>query len=653
MAASDSRAAGHVICCLDISPSNEAVIRTAWKNAQAMGAPLTALYVENQRHMRMTEQSLQILRANVRYAESLGARIEIVQGENTPFIIAEYCRMHQATQLVLGRSNMHTGLMRRRSLADDLMRQMPGMDIHIVPDFSVHRAPPLRTPKLGSWKSVGADLLRMVIMLLTATSLCFIFDRLQMDEAVIAPVYILAVLIVAINTDHVIWSVVCAALAVLLFNFFFAAPRFSLDYYNKDYMLLFVITFTVSLIAGFLGSRLHHVSTETASSSRRTSTLLETSHVLQDTTSPAEVVPSLCTLIAHLTERKVLFYTWKDGEPCDVQLFTPNESVHCTSEEVLPEKETAAKAARTQELCGNGTSTDPEAQWTYFPWNTRRKMYGVLGVAFDESLPPTMEVSMIQAMISEAALVMENRIQQIEMQEARLRTQSADLRSNILRAISHDLRTPLTSIIGNVSTLLDHQGQYTNEQRNQIWHAVYDNSVLLSNMVENMLTAAKLDNGKMPVKESPEVIDDVIDAALHAIAGKNTTHPITTVPSDDILMCRMDATLITLAISNMILNAIQHTPAGSSITIRSYAKDGRAVVEVADNGKGVSDEMKVHIFELFYTGAGQIADSTRSLGLGLYLCKAIVDAHQGLIWVKDNDPKGAVFAFEIPMMDLY
>lgn len=642
-----------IVCCLGTSFANENVISAAAKAAAACGGRLCAVFVEQSSSFRYSDEEKRALENNIRIARSFGASVEIIESDDVAFTLSEFCRINNATQLVLGRSNMKSRFMFwNKSLSEELMALLPDLDLHVIPDYTIHRPTRRQYAKKFRGASAASDLLKTLLMLSIATILCFFFDKMGVDEAVIAPVYLLAVLITAINTESWIWSAMSAVCSILLFNFLFAAPRFSLQYYNRDYFLIFGITLILSLIAGFVGSQLHRTNVQAAQSSWRTKTLLDTTHLLQSAATPGEIVPSLAQMISRVSDKDVLFYSWTNGTLRDLQSFPAAGNELFFKDAVEADRETALKAARQNISTGAGTSTDTDCSWTFFPWSTPHKLYGVLGVRFGHEIQDSMELSMIRSMIAEAALVLENRVQEKEVQEIRLQNQSAQLRSNMLRAISHDLRTPLTSIVGNVQTLPVVMETQDAAQIRQIVTNITKSSVVLSNMVENLLTAAKLDNGTMPLRLSPEMMEDVIGAAVQSLSGSCEDHNLVIEPVEDILMCKMDGALVAQVISNMILNAVQHTPAGTDIYVRAYEKDGQAVVEIADTGPGVRDEIKPRIFDIFFTGAGSVVDSTRSLGLGLYLCKAIVEAHQGSISVADNTPKGAVFSFCLPLMEL-
>ena len=235
-----------------------------------------------------------------------------------------------------------------------------------------------------------------------------------------------------------------------------------------------------------------------------------------------------------------------------------------------------------------------------------------------------------------------------EREQTAIAMRNEQLRSNLLRSISHDIRTPLTSISGNASTLLTQYEHLDRETLMQIFSDIFDDSEWLIDLVENLLSISRIENGQMDLHLSTEVVSDVIEEALRHIDKNAARHKITVQPSSGVLIARMDARLITQVLINLINNAIKNTQTGSEIEIRSEQRDRWIYVTVSDNGPGIPDRIKPHVFEMFFTGPDKMTDGRRGTGLGLALCKSIVEAHGGTIRLTDNEPTGACFTFTLP-----
>ncbi len=268
--------------------------------------------------------------------------------------------------------------------------------------------------------------------------------------------------------------------------------------------------------------------------------------------------------------------------------------------------------------------------------------------AYEKGYPITIAIMLIVSIVT-VTLAIQN-IRNIEEKErAALLAKNEQLRADLLRAISHDLRTPLTSISGNAANLLANDAKLDDEARHQIFLDIYDDSFWLINLVENLLSITRIEDGRMNLRLSTELVGEVIEEALRHANRKSSEHTIQVDLPDELLLARMDARLIVQVLINLVDNAVKYTPAGSTITVAARQQDGFAALSVTDNGPGIPPQLQSHVFDMFYTGEHTVADSRRSLGLGLALCKTIVDAHGGTITLTDNIPHGCVFTFTVPL----
>ena len=202
--------------------------------------------------------------------------------------------------------------------------------------------------------------------------------------------------------------------------------------------------------------------------------------------------------------------------------------------------------------------------------------------------------------------------------------------------------TPRTAGFNTVDKKMD------DALREQTFTDIYDDSMWLINLVENLLAVTRIEGGQVNLTQSIELMDEVVSEALKHINRKSKEHTIRVTSGKDFILAHIDAKLIVQVIINLVDNAIKYTPAGSVIEIHTEQKNKWVIVSVADNGPGIPDEQKPRVFDMFYSGANKVVDSRRSLGLGLSLCKSIVTAHGGTISVSDNQPNGTVFTFTLP-----
>lgn len=267
--------------------------------------------------------------------------------------------------------------------------------------------------------------------------------------------------------------------------------------------------------------------------------------------------------------------------------------------------------------------------------------------AYDPSYPVTFGIMFLVALIT-GSLASRMKEYARESAQAAMQIEKEQLRADLLRSISHDLRTPLTSISGNASNLLSNENEFSQETRMQIYGDIYDDSMWLIKLVENLLSVTRIEDGRMDLRMSAELMDEVIAEAMRHTDRNRDGRKIEVSSDEEFILGKMDARLIVQAVINLVDNAVKYTPEGAQIRIHTGKKDGMVVVSVSDTGPGIPDEQKSKVFDMFYTGTNRAADGRRSLGLGLGLCRSIIRAHGGEIWVSDNKPQGAVFTFTLP-----
>lgn len=267
--------------------------------------------------------------------------------------------------------------------------------------------------------------------------------------------------------------------------------------------------------------------------------------------------------------------------------------------------------------------------------------------AYDPSYPVTFGIMFLVALIT-GSLASRMKEYARESAQAAMQIEKEQLRADLLRSISHDLRTPLTSISGNASNLLSNENEFSQETRMQIYGDIYDDSMWLIKLVENLLSVTRIEDGRMDLRMSAELMDEVIAEAMRHTDRNRDGRKIEVSSDEEFILGKMDARLIVQVVINLVDNAVKYTPEGAQIRIYTGKKDGMVVVSVSDTGPGIPDEQKSKVFDMFYTGTNRAADGRRSLGLGLGLCRSIIRAHGGEIWVSDNKPQGAVFTFTLP-----
>ena len=497
-----------------------------------------------------------------------------------------------------------------------------------------------------------SDVVKSISMIVFASAISFGFWKLGFSEANIIMVYIIGVLITSIITNHQIYSLISSFVSVIVFNFLYTEPRYTLLAYEKDYPVTFLTMFAAAFLTGSLAIRLKRQARQAAQAAYRTEILLETNRLLEGVREKKEIVAVAATQLIKLLGRDMVIYPVIEGDLSDPMYFAVDgETVR---EEYLSEKEreVALWVLQNNQHAGATTDTFAGAGCLYLSIRTGNGVYGVIGIVIGDRPLDSFEDSILLSILGECALALENEKNARERAKAALLAQKEQLRANLLRSISHDLRTPLTSISGNASNLLSNGEMFDEETKKQLYLDIYDDSIWLINLVENLLSVTKIEEGRLSIRLQAELLDEVVTEALQHASRKKAEHKIIFQPSEDFILVKIDARLIMQVVINLVENAIKYTQRGSEIVITTRRTEKDAVVRIADNGPGIPDESKEAVFDMFYSGAKSISDSRRSLGLGLSLCKSIITAHGGEITVTDNVPKGAVFTFTLPIEEV-
>lgn len=649
-----AKAGEHILICLSSSPSNAKVIRTAARMAEAFHSSFTALFVETTETKELKGENLKRLRGNLRLAEQLGAQIATVYGDDPAVQIAEYAKISGITKIVLGRTNhKSTVFLKSKTLVDKLTKLAGDIDVYIIPDTQPLYKKKLSFIHIEDHKFRWTDLMKVVLITAAATGISFCFYTLGLREANIITVYILGVLLTAIWTNGHLYGALASLLSVVSFNFFFTVPRFTLAANDPDYPVTFLIMLVASVISSTLATRVKKQARQSAQKAYYMELLINSNQKLQQGRDEQEIIQIAAEQVSALLDRPVLYALAIKGQELSFQVSPQSEANKQLSTMTPEEKGVADWVIKNNKHAGATTNTLSHAHNLYLSVRGNQEVMGVIGIPAKYYQPlEVFEKNLMISILNECGLILERRRLRDEKQKIALETQRERLRSNLLRAISHDLRTPLTSISGNAGVLMEKSIALTEEKKQEIYESIYDDSMWLVDLTENLLSITRIENGTMHLQMNAELIDDVLREAIAHVDRQAARHHIRVNLEDDLLMAKMDAGLIVQVIINIVNNAIKYTPEGSHICISAEKEDRMVCIHIADDGPGISDEAKVHLFDMFYTAGIGKADSRRGLGLGLSLCQSIVEAHGGEIFVENNKPHGAVFSFTLPLEEV-
>ncbi len=474
----------HILACISTSPSNAKIIRTAAQMAKSFGGDFTALYVKSPTSDRMSRENRVRLENHINLAEKLGAEIVTVYGEDIPAQITEFARISRVTKIVLGQSNA-TGhsLFGKQTLTDRLIKSTTGLDIHIIPDSDGVRKYHFRKHISGvaipSIKSIGITL----GILLLSTAFGFLFHTLNFTDANTITVYILGALLTALFTKNYLCSGAFSIVSVFLFNFLFTEPRLSLVAYESGYPVTFAIMLIASLITGTLANKLASNTRLSANAAYRTGIMLETNQLLQKADNELAIINTLAEQCSKLLGRNVVIYTAnKDGLDSG-KVFLFNQEANSRNL-LTPQEYTVAKwVYANRKRAGATTDKYKDALCLYLAVRTADEVFCILGIQIGAKKIEPFENSILVSILGECGLAIENIRTLKQNQEITLMAKNEKLRANLLRSISHDLRTPLTSISGNTENLIRNFEQIDEETRIKLLTDVYDNSGWLINLV--------------------------------------------------------------------------------------------------------------------------------------------------------------------------
>lgn len=611
----------HILVCISSSPSNPKVITAASKMAKVYNALFTALYIETSK--TLTEDNKKRLYDNTQLAKQNGAKIVTVNGDDIPFQVSQYAKASRVTKIIVGRSGYKPSrFFTPPNFIDKLIGLTPDIEIYVIPD----KAQKLyigqkHNEQFKLQKMSLKDALKSITVLIAVTLISSIFRMLNIDEANIIMIYILAVVLIAYITDSKIFSIVSSLLSVIIFNFFFIIPYHSLEVYGSEYSVTFVIMFLVALFASIIAKKFKEQAELSSLKAYRTEVMLEMSQKLQQFGMKNEINEVTREQLKKLLNCNVDLFTNKNDDEIVNWVFDNNQQA------------------------GNTTENFSQSVNFYLPISNVNKVFAVVKIEKNEI--SEFEKSLLIAMLRESALAYEkDAISQLK-NELMIKNNQEALRSTLLRAISHDLRTPLTGISGYAELLLKNSSKITDNKKQEIYTDIYDDSIWLLNLVENLLSITRFDRNEITLKKESESVSDVISEALSHLGRKKDDFIVKTKIEDETLCAKMDGKLISQVIFNLVDNAMKYSPCNTTVTVGAKAVTDYIEISVEDEGNGIKDEDKEKIFDMFYTVNNSITDGRRGLGLGLALCKAVVEAHGGEIEIKDNSPKGTIFSFKL------
>ncbi|MHB8074068.1 DUF4118 domain-containing protein [Desulfosporosinus fructosivorans] len=496
------------------------------------------------------------------------------------------------------------------------------------------------------------DLVVTLGIMTLATSLSFFFRHIGFHESNFIMAYILGVLIVAKQTNGHVYGILASVIGVSSFNFFFTEPYYTFVTYRPDYPVTFMIMLIVAIITSTLTAKAKQESRLSSLREKRTQILYEITKGLLEVRNFNQIAEVGGRDIAKLFNCSVIIATINSsdglGEPI---IFASNNDERANIFYSYPERQALAETFQTGNPVGAGAVVFVDSPAYYLPVKGQSGTLGVVGVScFDSKFLSDEQIRLLESVTTQIALAMERERLLEKQQKAKMDVERERLRGNLLRAISHDLRTPLTGILGATATILDHEEVLDKKVKRDLLQGVYEDASWLIHSVENILNITRIDEGRIELKKNMEAVEEIVAEAVSRIKKLASNHIIKIDIPRDLIMLPMDGALIEQVLVNLIDNALKYTLSGSTIKIKMQINDEWGVFEVSDNGNGISEEEIPFIFDRFYT-VPTVSTGRRGTGLGLAICKSIIAVHGGDISAFNNTSGGSTFRFRLPLKE--
>lgn len=641
-------ASSSFIVCVGPAPSSAHCITWTARMARAFHAPWTALYVRGHRDVRR-EQAAQ---ENLVLAKRLGAQCVTIDSDDRLQAVTGYALTQGVTDIVLGKSRTRKLFFRHLEMdfEDALLSHLSSVDIHIIPNrdirgrYSVPQDILLKPEKpfVLSWRDT---LLTGALFILTSCLLLG-FRVLGFDSSHASTIYLLSVLLTARYTSGYAYGIASSVLSVVATAYFFSYPYFSLSVIQDGYPLTFIIMLVVALTTSALMVRSKRQNRESIQREWQAQVLYELTHHLAevgDRQSIARVAVHHISRIFHCSSALYLL------SPSSRLTSTEEGSEVPSSDSLLSEEadEVVAWVIRNGSPAGRGTSTFPDAHCFFLPLTAQGSVYAAAGIA--RSFAPS-ERQFLELVVSQVNSAYERQQLLDRQHDAMLETEREKLRSNLLRSISHDLRSPLTGMYGASSALLENKNKLDEAGRDRLAMNIKEDAQWLIRMVENLLTVTRIQSSDMAVRTVEEPAEEIIAAAAARVRRAHPGRLISLKVPRDLIMVPMDGTLISQVVINLIENAVEHSPSASTVTVSLSAEEDAAVFEIMDEGKGIAEDELPTLFEPGGPGIRKNAasDGRRGMGIGLSLCHSIIKAHHGTLEAANRETGGALFRFSLP-----
>ncbi len=627
-----------VLVCVGPAPASARLVRAARRIAAGLRAPWIAAYVEPLHASRLLERDQARLESHLRLAESLGADVARLAGDRVSHAILGYARRHNVTRILIGKPT-HPRLLDliRGSVVDEIVRGSGDIDVHVISGDAEKSAEREAAPS-RTFEPVPLSQYAIAVALVAAATVVASVGRRVLAEPDHAMLF-LFVVVVAAATLRRGPSIVTAALGVLAYDFSVVHPLGSFDFADPRNLLTFVMMFVMGIVVSSLMDRIRSHERLARDREARTAALFALTRELGKALSDREIAVVLARHARDALGVGVAVYF----DPNVVTKSVEAGPIALSSGDLSVVLWTLAHARPA----GRGTDTLPGSRVACFPIRAGASVGGAIAVVpgGDGGLDRS-ERSLVEAFADAAAIVMARARLAEEAKRAALRARDEEMRNALLSAVSHDLRTPLATITGSATTLREDDAMLTPEQRRDLLEGVVEEAERLERLVANLLEMTRLQSGGVHLKREWVPLEEPIVSALSRLEKRIGERPISVAVEPDVPLVSMDALLFEQVIVNLVENALKYTPALSPIEIQARVRGEKVELTVADRGPGIPKGSFAAIFDKFHRG---VHPEIGGVGLGLSICRGILEAHGGTIEVANRESGGAVFTLSLPI----